>query len=356
MNPDSRDPQAHPEGARALVEAWLQTPGTRAPLSVVARTAGVPEAHLLGLAAGPDLVRLSIDPAGLARALGALGPLRAALPGPLGEHERELSVSAAARHSGGLHLHGDGARLHLRPERLGSAWAICRPGHPAGPRGFVLCDTAGDVALRVELGLRARPRAFSDAVAALRGVEQAPPALRPPPAPGPRAAVAHPSELQRGWARSTAQAERDGLIRAAGVDRGAAWRALAPAFATPLRPAGLRELVERIAADELCVRWRAGNRAATQQHEGTIERVWAPPGQIAVNDPGFSALIRPGAAAEAWVVRRPSDGGMRLSVELLGPRGELWLSLDSGGPGAQPWRWRRAVEHTLHAWRATLVG
>ncbi len=317
----------------------------------------VPEAHLLHLRRSPDLVLLRPDWEPLLQAMATLGPCMLQLEGPRGLHRVELSVEDVGVSSTTAVLRGSTgmAELRLLLPLLGSAWAVCAADHPAGEAGIHVFDRHGRAAFRLLHSMRTDRRAFGKLVSSLRALEQAtpPPCHRPPmsftTAVPPRA----PAALLQDWAQVRGPADVLQIQRKHGIDRGALYAALDPAFTTRLQPRGLQDLLERCVADEIPVALTMGNRAAVQLHRGIVECV-APLGHhLAVMDPTVSMIHDLRGTDTVWIVRRPGTGGLVTALEVVRPTGDVVLSLRAAHARdeGESWRWRRAIEHTAHNWR-----
>lgn len=314
----------------------------------------VPEARLCHLRRSPELVRLQPDWETFFRGLKSLGPVVFQLEGPAGTQRQDGEVDelGLTRTTALLRSTTRLAELRLLLPQLSSLFAVCVAGHPAGAHGFHVFDRHGAAAFRVLLSLRTPRRAFSDLVARMRAADQA----QPPLAAAPPLALASPEPprdppaLLQAWARVQSPADVLRIQREHGVDRAALYRALAPAFTTPLRHGGLQDLLERCVADEQTVAISMGNRAAVQVHRAMVERV-APVGQLlTVLDPTLTFLHDTRSADTVWIVRRPSPRGLISGLEVLGPTGAVILSVRAGyhRSEGESWRWRRAIEHTAH--------
>ena len=327
-------------------------------LAEAAAALAVPEAVLVHIRRSPDLVRLKPDWPALFGALKSLGSCTLQLRASAGVQRAECAIAHTGITPSTTVLHSDLglAELRVLHPRLGSVWAVCAEGHAAGPMGIRVFDRHGNLAFEFLHGNQTDRAAFARLVSKLRANDQN---QDPPCAPAPMALAnpeppKQPEALVRAWAGLRDAKHILRIQRQFGVDRLSLYRALDPSFTTPLHSGGLRDMLERCVHEELRVALSVGNRAAVQVHTGIIERVAQMGRHLTITEPTFFLLHDERSISSLWIVRRPDPLGLRTSIEALSPSGDVLLSLRSPAVPdvGESWRWRRALEHSAHQFRA----
>lgn len=135
--------------------------------------------------------------------------------------------------------------------------------------------------------------------------------------------------LRDAWCGSASDRDLDIRLRALGLDRLLALRALEGLYTTPIPVADLASLLEGLASSGLPVHAQVGNRHCTQVLEAPIDGLTFAPGSWTLRIAGATLRITPSSLASVWSVLQPRPGGERHRFECYDARGEGVLALSS---------------------------
>lgn len=147
----------------------------------------------------------------------------------------------------------------------------------------------------------------------------APPAPRPA---GPEPDAAAAAAFRAAWEGMQDTHELFHLLRHHGLGRLQALRAVGPAWAYPVAPGALHQLLTAAAAEERRLMTFIGNLGCIQISSGTVQRVVRHGPWLNVMDPGHNLHLREDHIAQSWVVRKPTKTGVVSSLELYDAAGE----------------------------------
>jgi putative hemin transport protein len=314
----------------------------------------VPEAELFAAHTDPDRIRLSNDWTALLHGLPSLGQLRFHTDGRLGLHRLDTRVETVRVGKNAAILQGDTADLRLLLSRWSSAWAVMHDQDGFAELGIHIHDNHGDPVLRIVQTLRTDRRAMQKLVVRLRAPHQNEPLplTQPPDLPAPVGLSPNLRQtLLEAWPHLRGMRGLGELLRHHGLRRPDAYALVSPVYAQPVEFSLVRRLLETAVGAEVPLAISIGNRACVQSHRGIIDHLSHPCGWLTIRDPSVFIHLNPSVLDSVWVVRRPSEGGTHILIELLGPGGDLLGTIRSLRVDHQPedWRWRRMVGAELRA-------
>ncbi len=308
---------------------------------------GVSEAELVAAHCGTTATRLRGEWIELLGDLGSLGTVMALTrnehiviekDGVYGEVKGSAHV-AIMRH-GALDL-----RFFCSRWASGFAW-VERTESEQGTttkRSLQFFDEAGVAVHKVHLRATSNVEAFDALVAKYRDDNQAP-ALRVAPVANETFAADADVDvdgLREAWDAITEVHQFFGLLKTFNVDRHQALRLAGHERARNVAGTSIETILNSAAQTGLDIMCFVGNRGCIEIHTGPIERVVEARGWLNILDPEFNLHANPTGYAEAWVVRKPSQGRILSSLELYSADGQntalLFVNREAGESHIERW-------------------
>lgn len=345
----SPEPTALRQRWQSLLEAQ---PRTR--IRDAAEQLGVSEAQLLATGVGEEVVRLDLRLDTLLPRLEALGKVMTLTRNESAVHEKrglyrnvEVNGAVALVLDENIDL-----RLFLTRWRFGFAFREARP--EGTRRSLHFFDGTGmavhKIYLEDESGVSAYERLVEDYTHAEQSRAVPVEAATAPEAPRPDGDI-DVEGLVSGWRGLQDTHDFFPLLRRFKVARTQALRLVGNELTTPVAPASLTWVLEKVAASGLPIMVFVGNPGAIQIHTGPVHTVRAMGPWMNVLDPSFNLHLRTDHVHSAWVVRKPTRDGVVTSLELFDAAGEnIALLFGKRKPGIpeQP-EWRTLMEELIAA-------
>lgn len=337
-----------------LRQAWLDhlADHPKARTVQIADALGVTEAELLFARVGEDAIQLRSDWKALLGGLPAVGPVMCLTRN---EHVVHESTGPFERVEVTPHMAGIYG-THIDQRLILARWALAIAAPVETRRGILqslqIFDKAGTAVLKIYAREATNTEAWDALVKGLADPSPALPALAPiaGPEPTPDDAV-DVDGFRAAWAAMTDTHQVHPLLRRLGLGREQALRLVGPQWAVPVSPDALGTLLEGSAADEEPLMVFVGNTGSIQIFSGRVRRIVPLDGWLNVMDPTFNLHVRRDGLARAWVVRKPTDRGLVLSLEVFGEDGTLLVQLFGKRTEAQSQRpsWHARIEGLLQS-------
>jgi putative hemin transport protein len=334
-----------------LAGRWQALAAARPHLRIfdAAKLLGEPEAALLLVEPGSEVVRLASDWAAMLPAVGTLGRVMALTRNASCVHERKgpyLKVEAEGPM--GLVL-GEDIDLRLFLRNWAYAFAV-RPEAGSKRRpSLQFFDAAGRAVHKIHCTDDTDMAAFDAYVerfAAPAGIKA--PAFAPAPAATPDRPD---SEIDTGRLRDGWNALRDthdfyGLLRKLRLGRLQAKRLAGADLARPLGAGAVRRTLEAAAAAKLPIMVFVGNEGCIQIHSGPVDRLKEMGDWFNVLDLDFNLHLKESDIATVWLVRKPTVDGIVTSIEAYDAAGaQIATFFGKRKPGIpEDLRWRELVD------------
>ncbi len=334
-----------------LARRWQTLAAERPSLRIydAARLLGEPEAALLRVEPGSEVVPLVADWAKLLPAIGRLGRVMALTRNASCVHERKgpyLKVEADGPM--GLVL-GEDIDLRLFLRNWAHGFAV-RPEAGSKRRpSLQFFDAAGRAVHKIHCLEDTDMAAFDALVAEFAA---------PADAPAPEFSAVVPAQPDRADAeidvaalRSGWNALRDthdfyGLLRKLRVGRLQAMRLAGPELARPLGTGAARRTLEAASAAKLPIMVFVGNEGCIQIHSGPVDRLKEMGDWFNVLDPDFNLHLKENDIDSVWLVRKPTVDGIVTSIEAYDAAGaQIATFFGKRKPGIpEDLRWRALVD------------
>jgi putative hemin transport protein len=341
-----------------LAERWstLRTEQPKLQIRDAAKTLGVSEAELLATGIGKTVTRLNDtefapnDVMQRALDLGKVMALtrnenaviertgvatRAKPQEPTGDAEKDKENAARFRAVAGGYLGGE---IDLRPsfKNWKHGFAVVQPGKDGVvSRSLQFFDASGmavhKVYVKSDAGIPVFDRIVADfrhpqkngdlhiAKAAAKPVEKADSAI-------------DVKEFQLAWKEMTDVHQFNRIVGEFGLSREQAMRLAPEGLVTKVSPAGMRQLLDEAARQQLPIMAFLGNGAVTQIFSGKIVKTAASGDWYNVLDPEFNLHVRESALKTGYVVQRAGV----TSVEFFDKDGELAVTFFGERERAKP--------------------
>ncbi|MFK7931399.1 MAG: hemin-degrading factor [Myxococcota bacterium] len=317
----------------------------------VAEALGVTEAELLFARVGDDAVQLKADWQPLLEGLPAVGPVMCLTRNAFVVHE---STGPFERVEWSPHMAGVFG-THIDQRLILGRWALAIAAPVETRKGAMksiqVFDHAGTAVLKIYAQHNTDTEAWDALIADRTEPNPSLPAIAPIPAPVevPDAQI-DAAELRQAWANMTDTHQVHPLLRRLGVAREQALRLVGSEWAVPVAKAALDEILNGCAEDAEPVMVFVGNRGCIQIHSGLIDRVMPMGSWINVLDPAFNLHADRDGLARAWVVRKPTDRGLVLSLEVFSEEGVLLVQMFGQRTEDQSQRpsWHERLERLTH--------
>lgn len=314
----------------SLRSAWLDhlQAHPRARTLDVAQALGVSECELLFSRVGEDAVQLRPDWKTLLTGLPALGEVMALTRNANVVHESTGPFEKVEYRPHMAGVYGE----HIDQRLIVARWAVAIAAPVENRNGVLqslqIFDSAGSAVLKIYSRKGTDLDAWNALVDSLRQDEPALPELAPlPDHPDPDDADIDAQGLRDAWAAMTDTHQVHPLLRRLGVGRQQALRLLGTEWAVPVRPEALEALITACAEESEPIMVFVGNTGSIQIFSGTVKRVVPMDTWFNIMDPAFNLHVRREGLKSAWVVRKPTDRGLVLSLEVFDEDQEMAVQL-----------------------------
>jgi putative hemin transport protein len=328
--------------------ARQDNPGVRA--RDAAALLGVPEASLVASLVGHGAVRLGGRFAWLLERMLEVGEVMVLTRNPSCVHEKVGSYGhITLSETGGVVLNRE-VDLRIFLGRWRHGFALEEPVKEGTRRSIQFFDEGGTAVHKIYARAGTDLAAWEALVEAFRAQDQSDSFT---PAPVADKHAARPDDavdlagLRAAWGALEDVHDFFGMLKDFGVAREQAFRLVAAPFATRVRPASVRQVLERASAQAAPIMVFVGNRGCIQIHTGPVERIKVTGPWLNVLDPGFNLHLREDHIASAWVVRKPTRDGIVTSLEVFDADGANFAMFFGE---------RHAGEKERADWRAIVAG
>jgi len=357
----------------ALAERWskLRTEQPKLQIRDAAKTLGVSEAELLATGIGKTVTRLSDseyaanDIMQRALDLGKVMALtrnenaviertgvatRAKPQEATGDAGKDRENAQRLRSVAGGYLGGE-IDLRFTFKNWKHAFAVVQPGKDgAVTRSLQFFDASGMAVHKVYVKSDAGVAVFDKIVADFRNPQQTADLkiVQAPARPAEKADSAiDVKEFQLAWQEMTDVHQFNRIVSEFGLSREQAMRLAPQGVVQKVSPAGMRQLLDEAARQQLPIMAFLGNGAVTQIFSGKIVKTAASGDWYNVLDPEFNLHVRESALKTGYVVQRAGvtsveffDKDGELAVTFFGvrerakPQPQAWMDIASGLPKA----------------------
>lgn len=287
---------------------------------------GISEGRFTAAWEGQGVTRLSPDLDAIFPRLGEVGELMALTRNEHAVHEKIGTFGAFGGQGRVASVLGPVIDLRIFRAHWVHAFAVEKTDGDAVKRSIQFFDVHGDAVHKIHCRPASDIDAWDRIVADRRWPEgAAAPDFRPraaSPAPKRAPEAADIEELRRRWAEPKDAHAFQAMIGDAGFGRLQAIRAVGEDFAWRLGDDACDAVLTGAAEGEFPLMVFVRNAGCLQIHCGPVRTVRRMGDWINVMDRDFHLHLRTSAIAEAWAIRRPSDGGDVLSVEAYDAEGE----------------------------------
>ncbi|PID38358.1 MAG: hemin-degrading factor [Deltaproteobacteria bacterium] len=310
-----------------------------------ARRLGVSEAALVAAHVGTRARRLQTGRfCDLMGGLEAAGKLRAFSRGPSVTIENDGVYRKVSGNEHVAQVLGEGIDLRLFLRRWRYAYALTdrdeeRP-------SLQIFDQRGDAVHKVFVTEESDTAAFSKLCDAFAAEDQRPGEdIAARDSPGPKPPAPKPSDAKRApdraafleaWGALEDPHDFVFLLRDHGVSRTQALKLASPEWTRSVPPETYRAVIERAAAQELCLMFFVYGPGVLQIHSDVPGQLTENGAWVELRDPGFGLSIHDPSVAEAWLVRKPGPNGVIHSLELFDAAGETMALMFSKRRPNQP--------------------
>jgi putative hemin transport protein len=240
----------------------------------------------------------------------------------------------------------EGIDLRLFLNSWGSGFA-CRVQSEHGPkRSLQFYSPGGEAVHKIHLTADSNGAAFDDLVSRYAQSDQVDPfdpaAVDPPPPSEKPDDEVDVEALLSGWEGLVDTHEFFMLLRRVGATRTQALRLGSPRWAERVELGSWRHALDEENLAELPLMAFVGSRGVIQIHTGKASKSFATGDWFNVTAPGFTLHLCETGVAEAWVVRKPTEGVVVTSLELYDAQGRTVALFFAKRPEAgqpPPARW-----------------
>lgn len=305
-----------------LLQQWetlkQNKPGLRA--REAAACLGISEAQLVALSCGQSATRLNEDWPSLLSRIPDIGHVMALTRNDSAVHEKKgLYIRVS---SDGAHGIVTGGPIDLR--YFWNAWhcgfavrSQTRQGELISLQFF---DTYGTAIHKIYLTEHSSAGAYERIVQEFTHENQSPQQyVRPEPSPGQATAPADVDveAFRAGWTKLRDTHDFFPLIRKFNLSRRKALEYADPSQAHQVEPSGLESLLTLAAGYGVPLLVFTGNRGALQIHSGPIHTIRMMPNWLNIMDKDFTLHLHTPDIHQAWIVRKPTVGGIVTSLEVF---------------------------------------
>jgi putative hemin transport protein len=286
---------------------------------------GVSEAELVALGCGDTATRLTDDWPALVARLNRLGPVMALTRNEHAVHEKMGTFGIPSFHDSRAILLGD-IDLRLSLDRWGYGFALREMSSRGARESLQFFDHHGDAIHKIYLTEASDRQAFEGLIDAGRAEDQmAAQTVLPQPAVEPSVAdeAIDRAALRDAWHALQDVDDFAGVLTHFGVYRQQAYRIVGEKLAVQVGRDSPRRVLEHVAAASIDITLFVANSGAVQIHQGPVNRLKVVGPWFNVLDETFNLHLRETGILTAWVVRKPTSGGIVSSLACFDRNQEL---------------------------------
>lgn len=305
-----------------ILQRWealqREKPGLRA--REAASCLGISEAEFVALSCGTSVTRLREDWPSLLARIPDLGPVMALTRNDSAVHEKKgLYIRVS---SDGMHGIVTGGPVDLR--YFWNAWhcgfAVRHNTRHGVLTSLQFFDLYGTAVHKIYLTEQSSVAAYERLVQEYTHDDQSPRQyVRPEPLPGQATAPADVDlqAFREGWTKLRDPHDFFPLIRKFNLSRREALQCADPTQAYQVEPSGLETMMNMAAGYSIPLLIFVGNRGALQIHAGPIHTIRPMRHWLNIMDRDFTLHLRTTDIHQAWIVRKPTAGGLVTSLEVF---------------------------------------
>lgn len=336
-----------PANSESLQLIWqtFQEANPQARIRDAAAQLGVSEVELVATSCGEGVVRLAADWDQFIHRLEKLGPVMALT-------RNEHAVSEKYGTFGNIKFNGpmglvlnEDIDLRLFIRHWHSGFGVETSGQQGPLRSLQFFDAFGTAIHKVYLTEASDLVAYNQLIKKFASDDQAQhQSVEPIPAqiPDRPDSTIDIAGLETAWIGLEDIHDFRHLLQRSGVGRVQALRLVDDELACRVPTSGLSEVLHMVSQYQLAIMVFVGSPGVIQIHSGSVSIVKASGPWINVLDDGFNLHVREDQIASAWVVRKPTRGGVVLSLELYDDQGEtialLFAKRKEGQAASEAWQ------------------